>query len=145
MGPERAQSFAGRALVAVQEPVATALAEPSPTAPRASAREMPMPALAARATVRPVGRAIQELADGCRGKGYLFGALKPADGEALTAPYAGRTTATSVDCLAQVEAWMAPAIERLDALRDHLRAHRATDVLWFSLAHPRGAFVCQPK
>ena len=79
-----------------------------------------------------------------RGKGYLFGAFKPADGEALTAPYVGRTTANWVDFLTQVEAWLPPTIERIDALMDHLSAHRATDVLVFSLAHPRWAFVCQP-
>jgi hypothetical protein len=28
---------------------------------------------------------------------------------------------------------------------DNLRAHRATDVLLFSLAHPRWEFVFQPK
>jgi hypothetical protein len=88
-----------------------------------------------------VGRACQEVDDGRRGKGYIFGAFKPADGEALTAPYAGRTTATYVDFLAQVEAWIAPDVERMYAIMEHLNAHRATDVLWFSRAHPRGEFV----
>jgi hypothetical protein len=36
-------------------------------------------------------------------------------------------------------------MERVDAIMDHLRAHRATDVLWCSLAHPRWEFVFQPK
>jgi transposase len=145
MGPESAKSFAGQELVSVQEPVATALSEPSPTASMASASAMTRPALAASATVRPVGRAIQEIDYGRRGKGYLFGAFKPADGEALTAPYAGRTTANYVDFLAQVEAWIAPDIERIYAIMDNLSAHRATDVLLFSLAHPRWEFVFQPK
>jgi hypothetical protein len=113
MGPESAKSFPGRELVPVQEPVATALLEPSPTAPLASTSDVTMPALASSAPARPVGRAIQELDYGRRGKGYLFGAFKPADGEALTAPSEGRTTANDVDFLEQVEAWIAPDIERI--------------------------------
>ena len=59
------------------------------------------------------------------GKGYLFGAFTPADGEALTAPDAGRTTANYGDFLAPVEAWIAPDVDRLYAIMDHLNAHRA--------------------
>jgi len=81
---------------------------------------------------------------GRRGQGDILGAFKPADGEALTAPSAGRTTANWVDFLARVEAWIPPDVERISAIMDHLRAHRATDVLWFSLAHPRWEFVFQP-
>jgi transposase len=36
-------------------------------------------------------------------------------------------------------------MERVYAIIDHLSAHRATDVLLFSLAHPRWEFVFQPK
>jgi hypothetical protein len=61
----------------------------------------------------PIGRATQEVDDGRRGKGDIFGAFKPADGEALTAPDAGRTTVNDVDFLAQVEGWMAPEVERI--------------------------------
>jgi hypothetical protein len=61
----------------------------------------------------PIGRATQEVDDGRRGTGDIFGAFKPADGEALTAPYAGRTTVNDVDFLAQVEGWMAPEVERI--------------------------------
>src|SRR4051794_2203529 len=43
-------------------------------------------------------RAKQEIDYGRRGKGYVFGAFRPATGEAFTAPYAGRTTANWVDC-----------------------------------------------
>jgi transposase len=82
---------------------------------------------------------------GRRGKGYVFGAFKPADGEALTAPYARRTTANYVDFLARVEAWIPPDVERVYAIMDNLSAHRATDVLLFSLAQPRWEFVFQPK
>jgi hypothetical protein len=36
---------------------------------------------------------------GRRGSDYIFGAFKPADGEAFTAPYDGRTIANWVDFL----------------------------------------------
>jgi hypothetical protein len=75
-----------------------------------------------------VGRATQEVDYGRRGKGYLFGAFQPADGEALTAPYAGRTTANYVDFRERVEAWIAPDIGRIYAIMDNLSAHRATDI-----------------
>ena len=82
---------------------------------------------------------------GRRGKGYIFGAFQPASGEALTAPYRGRTIAHWVDFLERVETWLPPAIERVYAVVDHLNVHRATDVLLFALAHPRWEFVFQPK
>jgi hypothetical protein len=94
MGPESAKSFPGRELVVVQQPTA-AEASAANAAPVASSN-----------AAGPIGRATQEVDYGRRGKGYLFGAFKPADGEALTAPYARRTTANYVDFLARVEAWM---------------------------------------
>jgi len=36
-------------------------------------------------------------------------------------------------------------VERVSAILDNLKAHRAPDVLLFSLAHPRWEFVFQPK
>jgi hypothetical protein len=60
-----------------------------------------------------MGRATPEVDDGRRGTGYLFGAFKPADGEALTAPYTGRTTANDVDFLERVEAWIPSDRERV--------------------------------
>ena len=137
MGPESAKSFPGQQLVAIHAP-------PSP-AIEAGAGEAAATAVVPRPPARPAGRASQEVDYGRRGKGYLFGAFKPADGEALTAPYAGRTTANYVDFLERVEAWIPPDIERLYAVMDNLSAHRATDVLLFSLAHPRWEFVFQPK
>jgi transposase len=133
MGPESAKSFPGRELVVVQQPTA---AEASAAHAAAAASSTP---------ARPIGRATQEVDYGRRGKGYIFGAFKPADGEALTAPYAGRTTAHDVDVLVRVEAWIPPDIERLYAILDNLSAHRTTDVLLFSLAYPRWEFVFQPK
>lgn len=91
------------------------------------------------------GRAKQEIDYGRRGKGYIFGALRAATGEVLTAPYPGRTIANWVDFLERVEAWLPPEAERVYAILDNLDAHRATDVLLFNLAHPRWEFVFQPK
>lgn len=90
-------------------------------------------------------RATQEIDYGRRGKGYIFGAFTPADGAALTAPYAGRTIANWVDFLGRVEAWIPAGAERVYAIVDNLNVHRATDVLLFALAHPRWEFVFQPK
>jgi transposase len=132
MGPESAKSFPGRELV-VQQPT-TAEASAGNAATAASSKP-----------ADPIGRATQEVDYGRRGKGYIFGAFKPAEGEALTAPYAGRTTANYVDFLARVEAWIPPDIERIYAIMDNLSTHRATDILLFSLAHPRWEFVFQPK
>jgi len=89
-------------------------------------------------------RATQEIDYGRRGRGYVFGAFEPATGAALTAPYAGRTTATWVDFLDQVEAWVDPDADRVYAILDNLSTHRAMDVLFWSLTHPRWEFVFQP-
>jgi transposase len=133
MGPESAKSFPGQELVVVQQPAA---AEASAANAGTAASSKP---------AGPVGRATPEVDDGRRGKGDRFGAFKPADGEALTAPYTGRTTANDVDVLERVEAWIPSDRERVYGIMDHLSAYRATDVLLFSLAHPRWEFVCQPK
>ena len=89
-------------------------------------------------------RATQEIDYGRRGDGYIFGAFVPATGETLTRPYPRRTTAHWVDFLEQVEGWLDPAVERVYAVLDHLRAHRAVDVLLWALTHPRWEFVFQP-
>ena len=118
MGPESAKRFPGQQVV----------------------RALPDPA-----ALRPAERARQEIDYGRRGSGYIFGAFTPADGAALTAPYDGRTIVNWVDFLEHVEAWIPPEIERVYAIVDNLNIHRATDVLLFSLAHPRWEFVFQPK
>ncbi|HEV2124617.1 MAG TPA: transposase, partial [Chloroflexota bacterium] len=108
--PESAKSFAGSALVQ-----------------------------AAPAQDRPAERAKLEVDYGRRGKGYIFGAFRPATGEAFTRPYSGRTIANWVDFLEKTQAWLAAEIERVYAIVDNLNVHRATD--W----HPRWEFVFQPK
>jgi len=102
-------------------------------------RDLVRPASAAGAA-----RARQEIDYGRRGKGYVFGAFRPATGAAFTAPYDGRTTAAWVDFLEQVEAWVDAEAERVYAILDNLSLHRALDVLLFALAHPRWEFVFQP-
>lgn len=115
MGPESAKSFPGR------QPVHL------------------------RPSNAPAVRATQEIDYGRRGKGFVFGAFQPATGEAFTACYSRRTAVNWVDFLAQVDAWLPPEAGAVYAILDNLSTHRATDVLLFSLAHPRWEFVFQPK
>jgi transposase len=120
MGPEAAKSFPGQELVR---------ARPHPATDGAMA---------------PAGRAKQEADYGRRGKGSIFGAFRPATGEAFTRPYPGRTIANWTDCLGQVDAWLPAEARTVFAIQDNLSTHRATEVLLFSLAHPRWQFVFQP-
>jgi transposase len=117
MGPESAKSFPGR---------------------------QPLQALPSQ-TDQPVPRATQEADYGRRGYGYIFGAFCPATGEAFTKPYRSRSAVNFADFLSQVEAWLPVEVETIYAIMDNLSAHRATDVLLFSLWHPRWEFVFQPK
>jgi hypothetical protein len=127
MGPLAAKSYAGQQLVQTQ-----------PAASEATTlSEQEMPDAAERAT--------QEIDYGRRGKGYIFGAFRPATGDAFTRPYPGRTISNWVDFLEQVEAWLPSESEQIYAIVDNLSVHRATDVLLFCLAHPRWEFVFQPK
>lgn len=115
MGPEAAKSYAGQQLVH-----------------RADGQH-------------PAERAKQEVDYGRRGKGYVFGAFRPASGEALTETYGSRSAANFADFLNKVDAWLPAEAERVYAILDNLSAHRATDVLLFAVAHPRWEFVFQPK
>jgi hypothetical protein len=89
-------------------------------------------------------RARQQIDDGHRGGGSVFGAFVPATGAALTAPDGARSAATWVACLERVEGWLDPGLERVDAVRDTRPAHRGIDVRLWALAHPRWEFVFQP-
>jgi len=51
-------------------------------------------------------RAKQEVDYGRRGKGYFFGAFRPATGAALTFAYDGRTIVNWVDFLEKTDAWL---------------------------------------
>lgn len=114
LGPESAKSFAGTRVIRLD-----------PTGARR-------------------GRATQEIDDGRRGAGSVFGAFQPATGAACTVPYIRRTSANVVDFLGQVEAWLDPAVGRVYAILDNLSAHRTMDVVLWALAHPRWEFVFQP-
>ena len=103
-----------------------------------------------RRLVRPQApdaeRAKQEADYGRRDvAGYVFGALRPATGEAFTATYERRTAANFADFLEKLEPWVPAEFERVYVVLDNLSAHRSYDVLLFSLAHPRWKFVFQPK
>jgi transposase len=102
------------------------------------------PGQAVVATKDHAGRARQEIDYGRRGKGYIFGAFRPATGDAFTKPYPGRGTACWVAFLEEVEHWLPAEVERVYAVVDNLSSHRATDVLLFMLAHPRWEMVFQP-
>jgi transposase len=96
-------------------------------------------------TARPAGRARREIETGRRGRGgYVFGAFRHATGEAFTACYEHRRGVDWVAFLEQVEAWVPAEVSRIYAVLDNLAAHRTTDVLLFSLWHPRWEFVFQP-
>jgi DDE superfamily endonuclease len=88
-------------------------------------------------TQRPAERSQQEIDYGRRGAGYVFGAFQPQTGAVVTWTAQRRTTANVVAFLEQVETWIDPAVERIYVILDTLSAHRATDVLFFALAHPR--------
>jgi hypothetical protein len=94
---------------------------------------------------RPAGRAKREVETGRRQRGgYVFGAFRPATGEAFTHSYPRRDGANWVDFLERVEAWVPAELGRVYAVLDNLVTHRCTDVLLFSLWHPRWEFVFQP-
>lgn len=91
-------------------------------------------------------RARQEIDHGRRDvAGYVFGALQPATGDAFTATYERRITTNWIAFLTRAENWIEPGAERVCAVVDNLNSHASTDVLLFSLAHPRWEFVFQPK
>ena len=121
MGPESAKSFPGTALIG----------EPCPSAEHSE-----------RVVAQ---RAKQEADYGRRGKGYIFGAFRPATGDAMTRPYGARATANFIDFLEHVDGWVETKFERVYAILDNLQAHRTPDVRRFSLAYPRWEFVFQPK
>ncbi len=121
MGPESAKSYRGQQVVRVEPMDAEDGATP------------------------PAERATQEIDYGRRGKGYIFGAFRPATGAAYTRPSAGRTIVNWVDFLRHVDEWVPAEVERIYAIVDNLNVHRATDVLLFVLHHPRWEFVFQPK
>jgi transposase len=92
----------------------------------------------------PAPRATQEIDYGRRGSGYVFGAFRPATGDALTRPYDRRTTANFVDFLTAIDRWLAPQGAPVYLILDNLSTHHAPDVLLFAARHPAWTFVYQP-
>ncbi len=89
---------------------------------------------------KPAGRGKQEMDYRRRPTdGYVFGAFRPASGEALTATYTSRSIRNFIDFLDQVEAAIPASVERVYAILDNLATHKAADVLLFTLAHPRSS------
>jgi transposase len=96
-------------------------------------------------TPRPAERAKQAVETGRRQRGgYVFGAFRPATGEAFTRGYTKRNGANWVDFLEHVEGRVPADVTRVYGVVDNLPSHRITDVLLFGLAHPRWEFVFQP-
>ncbi len=77
-----------------------------------SAKTFPGQAVVRVETTASAARATQEIDYGRRGKGYIFGALCPATGEAFTRPYASRSAVNFADFLEQVDAWIPAEVER---------------------------------
>jgi hypothetical protein len=94
---------------------------------------------------KPAGRARQEIDYGRRDKGYIYGALQPINGKAITEPYEHRSAVLWADFLEKVDAWIPDRYKQVYAIVDNLSTHRATDILLFSLENPRWEFVFQPK
>ena len=95
--------------------------------------------------LKPKGRAAIELDYGYRGGGYVYGALIPATGQALTACYSKKRVWEWLDFLDRVEAWVPPEVERILAVLDNYCTHHHVDVLLFMQAHPRWEFVFMPR
>lgn len=93
---------------------------------------------------RPAQRAKQEIDYGRRGKGYVFGAFRPATGDVYLKEYLRRTIVNWIDFLCSVDTQIPPEIERIIMIVDNLNVHHADDVLLFLLSHPRWEFVFQP-
>lgn len=132
MGPTSAKTFAGQALIRLPSDLESPPADEPMIEPTVQ-------------SIQPMPRATQEIDYGRRGKGYVFGAFRPATGEAFTQPYHSRSIVNWVDFLSRVDSWLPAQAERVYAIVDNLSMHRAIDVLLFSLAHPRWEFVFQPK
>ena len=84
-----------------------------------SAKSFPGRAIVREAADGPAVRAKQEIDYGRRGRGYIFGAFKPMDGEAFTHPYPSRSAVHFADCLERVDAWISPEFERSYAMLDN--------------------------
>lgn len=93
-------------------------------------------------------RAKQQIDYGLRGSGYVFGVLRPVEGETYTQTYEQRNSTGYVDFLHEVDDWVKqrwPDVKKVIAIVDNLHMHRSTDAMLFSLRHPYWEFLFQPK
>jgi hypothetical protein len=59
----------------------------------------------------------REIDSGRREKGYIYGAFRPASGEAFTAPFPRWALENTIPFLEQVDAWIGPETERVHAVQ----------------------------
>jgi hypothetical protein len=86
---------------------------------------------------RPAHRAKQEIDDGRRAKGYVFGALWETTGDCWTQCYPRRTKAHFIDFLCWIDEHIAEDKPRIYAILDNLDMHHCHDLLLFQIHHPR--------
>lgn len=79
---------------------------------------------------------------GRRAKVWVFGALEPQTGDALTCSAAGRGTPHFLTLLNQIVAHWSPG--EVILILDNLASHKTLDVRLWALAHPRVRFLFQP-
>lgn len=79
---------------------------------------------------------------GRRGKVWVFGALEPATGQAMTHCYGARDSNSWLDFLGQVKGHWPDA--PLFLIQDNLSTHRTPDVLLWSSRFPEVQFVFLP-
>ena len=151
-GPELRRKKGAIERLYTQPPTSAAvinLDEMGPQAPKSTPGQQLVhagPGIAPDGTLRPAERAKQAIATGQRGRGgYVYGAFRPATGEAFTRCYEHRRGTDWIDFLERVDAWVPAEFGRVYAILDNLAAHRTTDVLLFALWHPRWEFVFQPS
>ena len=91
-------------------------------------------------------RATQELDWGHRGGGFIFGALIPLTGEALTVPFDRRTGANWFAFLERLERWVHEVSDAQEVvvILDNLATHKTLDSALFRAAHPHWTFCFQP-
>jgi transposase len=100
---------------------------------------------AIQVNARPAERAKQEIDDGRRAKGYVYGALWETTGQCWTQCYPRRIKEHFVDFLCFVDEQVPKEVECIYAIMDNLDMHHCHDLLLFMIHHPRSSFVYQPK
>lgn len=95
-------------------------------------------------TKRPAERAKQEIDDGRRAFGYVYGALWETMGDCWTQCDPQRAKKYFLDFLCWVDEPVPAEVERISAIMENLEMHHCHDLLLFMLTHERWEFVSQP-